>query len=73
MKFSWGLDGCARRRKVTVAVAIKSNLGSIFNEFMKLGSKLGLGLGRRRAVAQVYNYSYNTIKLVSNFKKNVRS
>ena len=29
VKFGWGLDGCARLRKVTVTVALKLNWGVI--------------------------------------------
>ena len=30
INLSWGLDGCARWRKVTITVAVKLNLGVIF-------------------------------------------
>ena len=32
-----------------------------------------LGLGWLRAVAQVYNYNYNKIELVSSFQKNLKN
>ena len=53
--FGWGLDGCARCRKVTITVTIKYSWGAIFKEFKELRSKIGLRLGLLRAVAQGYN------------------
>ena len=55
----WGLDGCARLRKVTITNN-KIELGSNFQmNLMSCGTKqLGLDGG---AVAQCYNYSYNTL------------
>ena len=37
-----------------------------------MGSKLGLGLGWLRAVAQGYNYNCNKIELGINFQKNLK-
>ena len=31
VNFGWGLDGCARWRKVTITVAVKLNWGLLFN------------------------------------------
>ena len=37
IKFSWDLDGCARWRKVTIAVAIQFNWGLIFEIMLRVG------------------------------------
>ena len=42
-------------------------------EFKKLWSKIGLGLGWLRAVAQGYNYIYNKMESGSDFQKNFKS
>ena len=36
IKLGWGLDGCARWRKVTVTVTIKLSWGAIFKRVLKL-------------------------------------
>ena len=48
-------------------------LGSNFQRNNEFDIKTELGLGWLRAVAQVYNYSYNKIKLGSNVQWNLKS
>ena len=69
---TWGLDGCARWRKVTITVTIKSNWKVVFQRIYDVLNNIWLGLGWMRAVAQCYNYSCNKIELDSNFQKNLR-
>ena len=50
----------------------KMELGIICSkEFKDFANKLELWFGWLHVVAQVYNYSYNKIKLGSNFKMNL--
>ena len=74
MTWSWGLDGCAQRCKVTITVAIQSNWVVVFSiEFKQCFKTNELVPGWQRAVAQGYNYSYNKIELVINCQLNLKS
>ena len=45
IKLGWGLDGCARWRKVTITVAVKLNWGLIFKGMQRVWEPNGVGAG----------------------------
>ena len=70
---NWGLEGCARWRKVTITFTLNRVAEYCSKELKKLLNKIELKLGWLRAVAQGYRYSCSKLELWSIFQRNLMS